>query len=387
MPTTTQRCALRSQILHLCLMTCALSAFAAACDEEATSPAPCDPAPGRICTIAGTGISGLSADGAPPLETDLYLPQDLTLNPSGVLHLVDWNNHRIRAIIDGKVKTLVGTGYLGDAANGVGLQVNLNHPTNLTFRPNGEMIIAAWHNSKILTYNPQTEMVEAICGTGGRSFNGDGKPALETVLDLPSAVALAPDGSIYFSDQANQRVRRIKDDGTIESVVGNGEQGFGGDGGPSIEAKLFLPTSQSAPPAGRITTNTSGDIYIADTGNHVIRLASTDGTIRTIAGTGSAGTGADGAATSAALNTPSDVAVDAAGNVFVADTMNHCIRRISPDGQMTTAAGICGKRGFSGDGGSATAALLDRPYGVEVGPDGILYIADTHNHVFRAVYP
>ena len=99
------------------------------------------------------------------------------------------------------------------------------------------------------------------------------------------------------------------------------------------------------------------------------------------------GNGASGPATQSPLNTPSDVAVDAQGNVYIADTMNHCVRRISPDGQLSTIAGICGTRGFSGDGALAVDALLDRPYGVEVGPDGIVYIADTHNHVIRAVYP
>jgi len=368
----------------------------AACDDSA--PDACaKKTPGVICTAVGTTLAGLGDDGLDPLDTDLYLPQDVSLAPSGDLYVVDWNNHRLRQVHDGKVTTIVGTGYLGDALDpstgkfeGPAREINLNHPTHILFATNGDMIISAWHNSQVLRYVAETGMVERVCGTGKRAFNGDDKPAYETDFDLPVAAAWTPDGAILISDQANQRIRRVDGRGasaTVTTVVGTGTKGYTGDGGPALEATIQLPTSQSAPPAGRIVTDSLGQIYLADTVNNVIRKVDADETITTIAGTGSPGNGADGVATACALNTPADVAVDAQGNVYIADTMNSCVRKVDTAGQITTAAGQCGKRGFKGNGGPANAALLDRPYGVEVASDGTLYIADTHNQVVRVVYP
>ncbi|MBL8785379.1 MAG: hypothetical protein JNJ59_10790 [Deltaproteobacteria bacterium] len=354
-----------------------------ACDSDED---PCaNPKPGILCTVVGTGVAGLTADGLPALETELYLPQDTGVGPDGLLYVVDWNNHRIRVVKDGMVDTLVGTGYLGDAQNGKALTVNLNHPTHITFLNDGDLIISAWHNSKVLRYDKDTDEVTSICGTGARNFNGDGKPALETFLDLPTATGLLPDGRLLISDQANQRIRIIEADGTVGTVAGTGEKGYSGDGGPALEAKLQLPTSQSAPPAGRITVSPIGEIFLADTLNHVVRKIDTAGIITTVAGIGSAGNGTSAVGKECALNMPSDLALDNDGNLYIADTSNSCIRKLTPAGAISTAAGQCGKRGFEGDGGKPEEALLDRPYGVDIGPDGTMYVSDTHNHVIRAV--
>lgn len=355
------------------------------CDDDPADE--CKPAPGHICTIAGTGISGLGAESLPALETEFYLPQDMTVGPDGNIYLLDWNNHRVRVIRDGVTHTIIGTGSLGDGADGPALATNLNHPTHIAFSPAGELILAAWHNSKVIRYDASNETVTTICGTGARSFNGDGLTGLETALDLPVATAFAPDGTMYISDQANQRIRAMSPDGMVTTVAGNGMPGYSGDGGPAIEAQLNLPVSQSAPPAGRIAADNSGAIYIADTLNHAIRKVDTDGIITTIAGTGAAGNGGEGVATEQALNMPSDVAVDGDGNVYIADTFNSCIRKVDTAGQMTTVAGHCGELGYEGDGARASESLLNRPYGIELDTEGTLYIADTHNHVLRAVYP
>jgi sugar lactone lactonase YvrE len=347
----------------------------------------CTGAPGEICTLVGTGISGLTADGLPTEETELYLPMNMTVGPDGRVYYLDWNNHRIRVIDDGgRVHTVVGTGHLGDAPDGPALEASLNHPTHIVFEADGSMIISAWHNSKVLRYDPNTQTVASICGTGARAFNGDGLSGTETDLDLPAATVVAPDGSLVISDQANQRLRRLTRDDVVETVVGTGEPGYAGDGGPATEAQINLPVSQSAPPAGGITIDPAGVLYIADTLNHVIRRVGLDGIITTVAGTGAAGNGPGGDALASALHTPSDVALDSAGNLYIADTMNSCIRRVSPEGGMDTAAGRCGERGYEGDGGAADEALLDRPYGVDVTSDGTLYVADTHNHVIRVVH-
>lgn len=346
------------------------------------------PAP-LISTIAGTGVAGLNEDGLPPLATHLYLPQDVTLGPDGLLYLVDWNNHRIRRIRNGVVETFAGTGYLGDAGGDDPKTIDFNHPTNICFDLNGDMIVAAWHNSLIKkiemrpdgTAGPAT----TIAGTGARAFGGDGGPGPEARLDLPSAVVVDTQNNIIIADQANYRLRILEPNGIIDTLCGTGTPGFAGDGGPADQAQINGPRGQSAPPASRIAIDGRNRIYIADTGNHRIRLIDELGVISTIAGTGVAGYSGDGGpALAAQFNTPSDVAIAPNGTLYVADTNNHAIRVIRPDGMIETYAGT-GTRGFSGDGGPAAAAQLDRPYGVELAANGNLYIADTHNQRIREV--
>lgn len=347
----------------------------------------CEPESGVLCTIAGSGIAGLGQDGQPALETDLYLPMNMTVGPDGDLYLLDWNNHAVRVIRDGHIETIAGViGEIGDAPEGPALEARLNHPTHLTFEDDGSIILSAWHNSMVMRISDGE--LSRMCGTGARSYNGDGQHALDTHLDLPAATVLLPDGTHVISDQANQRLRHVDESGTVSTIAGIGEQGYSGDGGPAVDAEINLPTDQRAPPAGGLDVDDEGNLYLADSQNHVVRKIDTDGIITTIAGTGESGLGpASGDALEVALHHPADVAVSGDGSVYIADTLNSCIRRIAPDGSIATAAGICGERGDIGDDLLATEALLNRPYGVDVGPDGTLYIADTHNHMFRAVYP
>jgi sugar lactone lactonase YvrE len=173
-------------------------------------------------------------------------------------------------------------------------------------------------------------------------------------------------------------------------------QGFAGDDGPGTDAIMYQPFSQSAPPAGRMEMGPDGTLYFCDTGNHRIRTLSEDGIVTTVAGTGPdtfdkkyAGgySGDGGPATEAELQGPTDVAVAPSGNFYIADTHNSCVRKVDGgNGKISTVAGRCGKRGFEGDGGPAEEALLNRPYGVTLDEEGNLYIADTHNHRIRVVY-
>lgn len=340
-----------------------------------------------ITTIVGNGIAGDNGDGLAGLETALYLVQDVTVGPDGNLYFPDWNNHKIRRLINGKVETIAGTGELGAGADGYGPDVQFNHPTNVEFDGDGNLIIAAWHNSLIKRMDMTTLQAVTICGTGARSFNGDGMDGKTTFVDLPSSVVWDPGtGNVIFSDQANFRIRVVEPTGVVHTLAGDGTPAYGGDGGPAALAKLNSPKGQSAPPAGRITLNSQGEIIIADTGNHVVRKIDGAGTISLLAGTpGVAGyTGDGGPAPAATLNTPSDVAVGPDGSIYVADTMNNAVRKISPDGTITTVAGT-GAGGFAGDGGPADEAQLDRPYGLTVAPDGTIYVADTHNHRIRRI--
>lgn len=383
------------RILGLALL--GLSLASPACDSgppddeneyELPPIVPCDPAPGRICTIAGTGEAGLGDDGLDVRQTDLYLPQDFTIGPDKLGYVVDWNNHRIRRInSDGTGTTVVGSGELGEAPDGEGAYSSLNHPTHMSVAPNGKFVIAAWHNSKLMEFDPATGELKTICGNGMRAFGGDGGPASMALLDLPTSTAFDAAGNMYITDQANQRVRVVDTDGIINTRVGTGMAGFSGDGGPALMAQIKLPGGQAAPPAGRIAVDKDGNLFIADSANNRIRKVDTMGMISTIAGTGDPTYGGDGGpAVDASLSRPSDVEVDRDGNLFIADTDNACVRKIDTDGIITTIAGKCGQPGYDGDGADAKDALLDRPYGVHLDDAGNVYIADTHNHRIRVIY-
>lgn len=359
-----------------------LALAAASCDRDE----PCVAGPGQICTFLGTGNAGLNEEGLAPEQTDLYLPQDMSFGADGRPYVLDWNNHRIVTIDDDDtVHRVVGTGELGDAPDGDALDGSLNHPTHITNSPNGTLIIAAWHNSKVLEFDPRNGVVKTICGNGMRSYGGDGGPAAMAILDLPVAVAFDPAGNLFITDQANQRIRRIDTAGMIDTFAGNGMPGFSGDGGPAKMAQIKLPGGQSAPPAGRLVIDTKGQIFYADSGNNRIRKIDAAGTITTVAGNGDPTyAGDDGPATAASLARPSDVDIDPQGNLYIADTDNSCVRKVDTAGKISTLAGQCGVPGYGGDGGAATGALLDRPYGVTY-HDGKLYITDTHNHRVRVV--
>ena len=369
-----------------------------ACGEKPTGPS----GPyGRIETFAGTGDAGKGPEEAPLLQALFYLPQDLTYGPDRRLYILDWNNHRVRVVTDGRISTLIGTGELGDAPAGRAREIGLNHPTHISFDPFGRLILSAWHNSMILRYDFATDYIEPICGTGERTYSGDSGPASLATINLPSATAFDPLGRMYISDQENQRIRMVDIDGTISTVVGTGEPGFSGDGGPADQAQIYAPIGQAAPPTSRIATDEFGNLYIADTFNNRIRKVDyATSIITTIAGDAARNFGSiadytappesrdseDGAdALAVSLYWPCDVAIDSEGRVFFADTFNHCVRYIDLDGALYTAAGQCGKSGDSGDGGPPQAALLNRPYGIELDPDDNLYIADTRNHRIRLV--
>ncbi|MEZ4407215.1 MAG: hypothetical protein R3A52_12140 [Polyangiales bacterium] len=379
----------------------ALASTCGVIPEETPTTSACTPSRGTICTVVGTGEAGVGSEGVPGTATRTYLPQDMTVAPDGRMYYLDWNNHTIRVLgNDNVVRTVAGTGELTDGEDppvpigaprvpSPALRFRLNHPTNIAFDPQGRMLIAAWHNSMVKRVSDvglPGSMIEDLCGTGARAFGGDGEPAIDARLDLPVGIALAPNGDIYIADQANQRIRRVDNDNVIHTVVGTGTAGYSGDGGPAIMATIRNPVGQAAPPAGRIDVDSQGNLYIADTGNNVVRRVGADGMITTVAGNGTAGFAGDGlAATQAQLNQPADVDVAPDGTLYIADTHNSCVRAVGADGVIRTVAGRCGQRGFAGDGADPAQALLDRPAGVETDTLGRLWIADTYNHRVRVV--
>jgi len=450
----------RSQLLVLFGLPCLLAV--AACDDTelpAGPPPSCVGKSGCITTILGTGKAAQGPEGVDGWRSPIYSPQDQTVGPDGKLYYIDWNNHRIRVWDPAtqKTSTVAGTGELGDIGHGgKALKARLNHPTALTFDPLGRLVISAWHNSRIKRVDLKTALLEDICGTGARAFDGDGVVggAKKAKLDLPSSLVFDSQGNVFLSDQANQRIRKVDAQDTISTVVGdvwltdtgaaagtplqdaegnylgcdkapfaskdkvslekksNGASGpvldekgkevaytgpipapdlcggFSGDGGLAKAARISSPKSQAASPAGRLFVDKGDNLYIADTANHRIRkVDAKTGVISTIAGVGTFGAAGDGGeATAAQLNNPTDVDMLPDGGLLIADKENHCIRVVR-DGKIATFAGICGKRGFAGDGGAAKAAKLDRPYGIHVDGGGTVYIADTHNHRIRIVTP
>lgn len=361
-------------------------------EDSGTAEATCTEQPGEICTWLGTGLAGLGSTGMDRLDFELYLPQAVAFSPSGQPYINDWNNHRVITVrSDDTVEVVAGNGLLGDGPQGPALGAAFNHPTDLTFDPQGRLVIAAWHNSRIERVDLTTGMLEFWIGDGNRSYAGDGEVADNdiTTLDLPSSVEYDEQGNLFITDQANQIIRRWDaQTGVIDRYCGQQRvQGYAGDGGLCLDAQMHASVGQAADPANKLRL-ANGKLYMADSSNHCVRVIDTaTGMIDTFAGTGASGFSGDGGPAKAALfSNPVDVEVHPDGRVFVADTANSCVRAIGTDGTVETVAGVCGSEGYEGDFGPATDALIHKPYGITLSPEGHLYIADTYNHAFRVVY-
>ena len=254
----------------------------------------------------------------------------------------------------------------------------LAYPTGIALAPNGSLLIADRSNHRIVRLDPDGTRT-VLAGTGTAGSGGDGGPASQAELRYPTDVALGPGNTLYVADTSNHRIRRIGSDGVIHPVAGVGGAGHTGDGGPGVAARVWFPQG--------IAVDRNGTLYIADTHNQRLRRVTPDGSISTIAGTGLRYSGGDGGpATEAALNFPAGITVAADGTIYFADWDNNSIRRITPDGIITTIAGT-GTAGFAGDGGPAHQAELRLPYGVTIGSDGAILVADSWNGRIRRIAP
>jgi sugar lactone lactonase YvrE len=344
---------------------------------------------GPLCTVAGVaGEAGFAGNGGPALDARFNFPIDIALPPltlaqTGDLYVVDWQNHAIRQITpDGSVISFIGSGMPGDDTEGDAGQLRLQLPTDFTISPRGHFYVSDWQNGKVKVINPITLRAFDFYGTTP-GFAGDGGPAVQAKMHLPSSFTFDPNGDMYISDQLNQRIRRIDAAGVISTYSG---ESVGFSDGPLDAARYHFPDGELATPGGKIHMNTHDwTLVVADTENHRVRRINVlTGEVTTIAGNGSPGYSGDGGnARSAQLNRPTDVIFREDHHIYIADSGNHVIRKVDPFGNITTVAGT-GEAGNSPDGTPAMEARLNTPMGIfydEV--TFTLYIADTFNHQIK----
>jgi gliding motility-associated-like protein len=333
--------------------------------------------------FAGGTKPGWTGDGGPAISAEIFYPFNMEFDAAGNLYFSEVGNHIIRKIDPGGIiSTIAGTsqnaGFGGDG--GLAKTAKLNSPTGIAVDKNGIVYIADWLNHRIRKIDA-AGLITTIAGTGIVGYSGDGGPAINAKLNLEGAVDIALDskGNLYISQPELFIVRKIDPAGIITTVIGNGIKGYSGDNGNALNAQLTLPNG--------LAIDKNDNIYVADAGSNTVRKISSAGMITTFAGSpGNGYSGDGGPATNAKfqIGSPTGLAVDGCGNVYVADYSNHVIRKIDPAGIISTVAGN-NIGNVTGDGGPATSASIWFPANVAVDPSNNLYIPDAFNNTIRKV--
>jgi sugar lactone lactonase YvrE len=301
-------------------------------------------------------------------------PFSVDFDDGGRMYIVEMGGHRVSALEPGgRLRVLAGTGEQGLAGDeGDAAKAQFNGPHHLLFGPDGWLYVADTFNNVVRRIDLRTGIMNRVAGTGEKGFGGDGGPAVNAQFSGVFSIAFH-DGALYVCDLGNRRIRRVDlQTGVVSTVAGNGEQGVPADGAPAREQPLVDPRA--------IAFDEAGNLYICERGGHALRVVDPAGRIRTVAGTGEPGFSGDGgSARQAQLNGPKHISVDTDGSVLITDTENHVIRRYRPgDGSISRVAGS-GVRGGKGLDGPALEVELDRPHGA-VRHGGAIYIADSENH-------
>jgi sugar lactone lactonase YvrE len=331
-----------------------------------------------IFTIAGDSISGFSGDGGLGISAKLFYPTGVTLDSIGNIYIADAGNQRIRKInTSGTISTVAGNGTSGSYGDGgLATAAALNYPNGVALDKFGNLYIADHGNSRIRMVNT-SGIISTIAGNGNAGYSGDGGPAIRAQLQGPRGVAVDATGNIYIADTDNSHVRKVNTLGIISTLAGDSIPGYNGDGILATKAKVNWPYA--------ICLDKAGNLYFADAGNNRIRMINTSGIISTVAGVGTCGYSGDGGpATGAHLCDPYGLTIDATGNLFISDLYNSVIRKVNTSGIITTLAGN-GTQGYSGDGGPATSAEMFWPQGIALDGGENIYIADQHNSCLRKV--
>jgi len=340
----------------------------------------CTQTPGNVCTVAGTGKRSFNGDGLPANQTGLYLPSEARRGSDGLLYIADFNNMRVRRIEDdGTVSTIIGNGQHAPAlAGAVATESPLENPIDFDFLPDGRLLLVQYHDPRLMVLDTDgTLQVVAGSATPGQVGNeGDGGSAMDAQFIETAGMVVAPDGTIFVSDDVAHRVRVIRN-GIIETYAGNGVAGFSGDGGQATSASLNTPRA--------LALDAAGTLYIADVANCSIRAVAPDGTISTVVGQGLPGFAGDGGpAISARLEQADGIAVGPDGTLYVGDSFNERVRVVAPDGMITTMGGT-GTNGANGDGGPAVDAEFGYVARVQLDTDGNLLVADQTNNKIRKI--
>jgi sugar lactone lactonase YvrE len=335
---------------------------------------------GIITTVAGGGSNW---DGDAALGASLSQPVGVAFDGAGNMFIADTADARIRKVgTNGIINTVAGNGtngYSGD--EGPATNAKLFLPSAVALDTLGNLYIADSTNNRIRKVDTNG-VISTVAGKNAVGFSGDGGLATNATLNGPTGVVLDAIGNLYIADHGNNRIRKVGTNGIISTLAGTNAPGFSGDGSAAINAKLYWPFG--------VALDGSGNLFIADTQNSRIRVVGTNGIITTVAGTATYGFSGDGGpATQASLRKPSCAAVDNFGNIYIADPYNDRIRQVATNGIITTVAGngagVPYSGAFSGDGGPATNASLYLPSGVALDAIGNLYIADTLNNRIRDV--
>lgn len=386
----------------------------------------CVPTVGNICPWAGAGYNGYNGDVA-TFNLWFSFPMGVEISPYGDPVIADWNNHKLRILEgftepgSGVVRTIMGTDFLGDGdparldltdEGAPGDTVNLNHPTDHEYAPDGTLWSASWHTHKIRTWDPATDLVHVEAGLGAGYLPVDQAGPVPTTgkdarFNQLKQLHLGANGVIYINDMRNERVRKWdRNAGTIETILGTGTKGIGADGLAPTATMINLPNGTNPEPGGAMAfTADESVMYFADTLSNCIRKVDFDNDVTTVLAGLCDEIGADavGAGANARFNYPIDLALDeATGDLFVADANNHQIKVIDVDtGMVSVFAGtgeptcpstdaavpsFCDEQHTAGDGGPAVDATLYRPFGVELDLEGNLVISDTYNHRIRIAY-
>ena len=327
-------------------------------------PGTCEP---TVITLAGSGTAG-PADGA-GTAAQFNKPDGVAVDSSGVVYVADENNHRIRKITPaGVVSTLAGSGTAGNT-NGTGTAAQFSYPRGVAVDASGTVYVADMGNQRIRKITA-AGVVTTLAGSSSGYVDATGTSAR---FNTPQGVGVDSSGNVYVADSINRRIRKITAAGVVTTLAGSGAAGFAD--GTGTAAQFNTPWG--------LGVDSSGVVYVADTINNRIRKITAAGVVTTLAGSGAAGP-ADGTGTAAQFNNPSGVAVDSSGNVYVADWSNHNIRKITPSGAVTTLAGS-GVSGFADEPG--TAAKFSSPWSVAVDSSGSIYVADSVNNRIRKITP